>query len=145
MLIQLAPCSEVAQQSKARRKDDFLIAFSPVGIVFFEITGRTLSLNVQIIAEATATAYRGATNEVQQKLRRVIEVWRQRQIFELPIQEAIEARIDGKPLANNLQPPLVTDLSQRWTSPVPQERSLCWVALSSRARPVQQRRPSCSR
>ncbi len=50
----------------------------------------------QIIAEATATAYRGATNEVQQKLRRVIEVWRARQIFEPPIQEAIESRIDGK-------------------------------------------------
>jgi len=32
---------------------------------------------------------------VQQKLRRVVEVWRQRQIFEQPIQEAIEARIDG--------------------------------------------------
>ena len=69
--------TEVAQQSKARRKDDFLIAFSPV------------------IAEATATAYKGATNEVQQKLRRVVEVWRARQIFEVPIQEAIEARIDG--------------------------------------------------
>jgi regulator of Ty1 transposition protein 103 len=68
---------EVVQQSKARRKDDFLIAFSPV------------------IAEATATAYKGASNEVQQKLRRVVEVWRQRLIFELPIQEAIEARIDG--------------------------------------------------
>ena len=68
---------EVAQQSKARRKEDFLIAFSPV------------------IAEATATAYKGAANEVQQKLRRVVEVWRQRQIFELPIQEAIESRIDG--------------------------------------------------
>jgi regulator of Ty1 transposition protein 103 len=69
--------SEVVQQSKARRKDDFLVAFSPV------------------IAEATATAYKGAANEVQQKLRRVVEVWRQRQIFELPIQEAIESRIDG--------------------------------------------------
>ena len=69
---------EVAQQSKARRKDDFLLAFSPV------------------IAEATSTAYKGATNEVQQKLRRVVEVWRQRQIFEIPIQEAIETRIDGK-------------------------------------------------
>lgn len=69
---------EVAQQSKNRRKDDFLIAFSP------------------IIAEATATAYRGATAEVQLKLRRVVEVWRSRQIFELPIQEAIEARIDGR-------------------------------------------------
>jgi hypothetical protein len=69
--------TEVAQQSKARKKDDFLIAFSPV------------------IAEATATAYRGATNDVQQKLKRVVEVWRQRQIFEIPIQDAIEARIDG--------------------------------------------------
>ncbi|KAH8671893.1 RNA polymerase II-binding domain-containing protein [Tricladium varicosporioides] len=73
-LIYLA--NEVAQQSKARRKDDFLIAFSPV------------------IAEATATAYKGATNDVQQKLKRVVEVWRQRQIFEIPIQEAVEARID---------------------------------------------------
>ena len=73
-LIYLA--NEVAQQSRARKKDDFLIAFSP------------------IIAEASATAYKGATNEVQQKIRRVIEVWRQRQIFEPAIQEAIEARID---------------------------------------------------
>jgi hypothetical protein len=76
-LLMVSPIVEVAQQSKARRKDDFLIAFSPV------------------IAEATATAYKGATSEVQQKLRRVVEVWRQRQIFEQPIQEAIEARIDG--------------------------------------------------
>lgn len=68
---------EVAQQSKARHKNDFLIAFSPV------------------IAEATATAYKGATNEVQQKLKRVVEVWRQRSIFDIAIQEAIEARIDG--------------------------------------------------
>lgn len=68
--------AEVAQQSKARKKDDFLLAFSPV------------------IAEATATAYKGATHEVQQKLRRVVEVWRQRNIFEIPIQEAIESRID---------------------------------------------------
>ena len=77
-LLMASSILEVAQQSKARRKDDFLIAFSPV------------------IAEATATAYKGATNEVQQKLRRVVEVWRARQIFELPIQEAIEARIDGR-------------------------------------------------
>ncbi|KAI9800023.1 MAG: hypothetical protein M1833_003552 [Piccolia ochrophora] len=68
--------NEVAQQSKARNKDHFLVAFAP------------------IIAEATAVAYRGATNEIQQKLRRVVEVWRQRQIFELPVQEAVESRID---------------------------------------------------
>ncbi|KAL3475623.1 DUF618 domain protein [Aspergillus californicus] len=73
-LIYLA--NEVAQQSKARRKDDFLIAFSP------------------IIAEAAATAYKGSSNDIQQKIRRVVEVWRQRAIFEPPIQDAIEARVD---------------------------------------------------
>ncbi|KAH8805669.1 RNA polymerase II-binding domain-containing protein [Xylogone sp. PMI_703] len=73
-LIYLA--NEVVQQSKARRKDDFLIAFSPV------------------IAEATAIAYKGASNEIQTKLRRVVEVWRERRIFEIPIQEAIESRIE---------------------------------------------------
>ncbi|KAL2870816.1 CTD-interacting domain-containing protein [Aspergillus lucknowensis] len=73
-LIYLA--NEVAQQSRARRKEDFLIAFSP------------------IIAEAVAIAYKGASNDIQQKLRRVVEVWRQRSIFEIPIQEAVEARVD---------------------------------------------------
>ncbi|PYH96793.1 DUF618-domain-containing protein [Aspergillus ellipticus CBS 707.79] len=73
-LIYLA--NEVAQQSRARRKEDFLIAFSP------------------IIAEATATAYKGSSNDIQQKIRRVVEVWRQRGIFEVPIQDAVEARVD---------------------------------------------------
>lgn len=72
-LIYLA--NEVVQQSKARRKDDFLVAFSPV------------------IAEATATAYKGATNDVQDKIRRTVEVWSQRRIFDKPIQEAVESRI----------------------------------------------------
>jgi regulator of Ty1 transposition protein 103 len=74
----MSATAEVAQQSKVRKKEDFLIAFSPV------------------IAEATATAYKGATNEVQQKLERVVQVWRERNIFEVPIQEAIESRIEGK-------------------------------------------------
>ncbi|KAL1878075.1 hypothetical protein VTK73DRAFT_8126 [Phialemonium thermophilum] len=73
-LIYLA--NEVTQQSKARHKDDFLVAFSPV------------------IAEATATAYKGAPTEIQAKLRRVVDVWRERRIFEQPIQAAIEARIE---------------------------------------------------
>lgn len=77
MLLTRVPHVEVVQQSKQRRKDDFLIAFSPV------------------IAEATATAYKGATNEIQQKLKRVVQVWRERNVFEQPIQEAIEARMDG--------------------------------------------------
>lgn len=67
----------MAQQTKARRKDDFVDAFSPV------------------IAEATANAYKGATSDIQNKLRRVIDVWKDRGIFATPIQEAIEARIQG--------------------------------------------------
>ena len=42
-----------------------------------------------------AAAYKGSSNEIQQKLRRVVEVWRQRAIFEQPIQEAVETRVDG--------------------------------------------------
>ncbi|KAH8772816.1 RNA polymerase II-binding domain-containing protein [Diaporthe sp. PMI_573] len=73
-LIYLA--NEVTQQSKARHKDDFPLAFAP------------------IIAEAAAVAYKGATPDVQNKVRRVVEVWRDRAVFELPIQGAIETRID---------------------------------------------------
>ncbi|CAG8931684.1 unnamed protein product [Penicillium salamii] len=73
-LIYLA--NEVAQQSKARGKDDFLIAFSP------------------IIVEATSTAYKGASLEFQQRIRRVIEVWRQRNVFEGPILDAVESSVD---------------------------------------------------
>ena len=69
---------EVAQQSKARNKEDFLTAFSPV------------------IAEATASAYKGASSDIQGKLKRVVDVWRSRQVFEGPIQDAIEARIEGE-------------------------------------------------
>ncbi|PKY02714.1 DUF618-domain-containing protein [Aspergillus campestris IBT 28561] len=87
-LIYLA--NEVAQQSRARRKEDFLIAFSP------------------IIAEAVAAAYKGSSNDIQQKIRRVVEVWRQRGIFEPPIQEAVEARIDDldKSRSTGKKPPL---------------------------------------
>lgn len=116
-LIYLA--NEVAQQSKARRKDDFLVAFAP------------------IIAEATAIAYRGATNEVQQKLRRVVQVWRARQIFETPIQDAVEARIDGKlsfSFSFSILPPNLTSppiinrhthptMTQTSTNPAPPPRS----------------------
>lgn len=69
--------AEVAQQSKIRHKDDFIIAFSPV------------------IAEAVSIAYKGAPTELQGKLKRVIDVWRDRTIFEVPIQAAIDARIGG--------------------------------------------------
>lgn len=68
--------NEVTQQSKARHKEDFLLAFSPY------------------IAEATAAAYKGASADVQSKLRRVVDVWRDRNIFERKIQDAMEARLD---------------------------------------------------
>lgn len=73
---------EVAQQSRIRRKEDFIIAFSP------------------IIAEATSLAYKGAPAEIQGKLRRVVEVWKDRTIFEPPIQNAIESRLDGNNSSN---------------------------------------------
>ncbi|KAM4064805.1 RNA polymerase II-binding domain-containing protein [Hirsutella rhossiliensis] len=68
--------NEVVQQSRIRHKEDFVIAFSP------------------IVAEATAIAYKGAPAEVQAKLRRVVDVWKDRTIFEGPIQSAIEARLE---------------------------------------------------
>ncbi|EKG15188.1 RNA polymerase II large subunit CTD [Macrophomina phaseolina MS6] len=73
-LIYLA--NEVVQQSKARKKAEFVNAFSP------------------IIAECTAVAYKGAPYDIQQKLRRVIEVWRQRVIFDPPVQDQVERNLD---------------------------------------------------
>jgi len=73
-LIYLA--NEVVQQSKARRKAEFVNAYAP------------------IIADATAIAYKGSTGDVQGKLRRVVEVWRQRVIFDGPTQDAIEKALD---------------------------------------------------
>ncbi|KAI9681932.1 MAG: hypothetical protein M1822_007010 [Bathelium mastoideum] len=68
--------NEVAQQSKIRKKDDFLQAFAP------------------IIADATSIAYKGASFDIQQKIRRVVEVWRARAIFEEPVLTGVESRID---------------------------------------------------
>ena len=76
--------TEVAQQSRIRHKEDFIIAFSPV------------------VAEAAAIAYKGAPTDIQGKLRRVIEVWKDRTIFEAPIQSAIESRLDGKVVRQRL-------------------------------------------
>lgn len=73
-LIYLA--NEVVQQSKARRRVEFVAAFSP------------------IMAEGTSAAYKGAPYEIQQKIRRVIEVWRQRQIFDTSVQDQVEKSLD---------------------------------------------------
>ncbi|KAK5109857.1 hypothetical protein LTR62_006464 [Meristemomyces frigidus] len=67
--------NEVVQQSRARGKQDFLLAFEP------------------IVAEGTASAYKGANESAQGKIRRVVEVWRQRQVFTPAILDAVEARL----------------------------------------------------
>jgi regulator of Ty1 transposition protein 103 len=84
---------EIAQTSKIRKKDEFLRAFDP------------------IIAESTAAAYKGAPPEIQNKLRRVVEVWRQRQIFQVPIQTQIEQAIDGTFYLSTTHPHLLTSTS----------------------------------
>ncbi|KAF8466632.1 RNA polymerase II-binding domain-containing protein [Kalaharituber pfeilii] len=80
-LIYLA--NEVVQQSKARKKEDFVQAFTP------------------IIAEATELAYQSPP-DIQQKVKRVVQVWRQRQIFDNETLNSIEARVEavekGKPM-----------------------------------------------
>ncbi|KAF2019782.1 DUF618-domain-containing protein [Aaosphaeria arxii CBS 175.79] len=73
-LIYLA--NEIVQQSKIRKKDEFLRAYDA------------------IIVEAAAAAYKGSSSEVQGKIRRVVEVWRGRQVFKQQIQEQIEAALD---------------------------------------------------
>lgn len=97
--------NEVVQQSKARRKNEFVNAFTP------------------IVAEATTIAYKGSTNDVQQKLRRVIEVWRQRQIFDLQTQESIEKQIDevDRTRGSGKKPALGGSLFQNSGSSAPAE------------------------
>ncbi|KAK6358424.1 hypothetical protein TWF730_007758 [Orbilia blumenaviensis] len=68
--------NEVVQQMKARKKEEFGIAFSP------------------IMADACEVAYRGSSADIQGKLRRVIQVWRQRGIFDVDVLDGIDARLD---------------------------------------------------
>ncbi|KAK5719510.1 hypothetical protein LTR15_008034 [Elasticomyces elasticus] len=72
-LIYLA--NEVVQQSRARGKQDFVLAFEPV------------------IAEGVGAAYKGANEGTQGKIRRVVEVWRQRAVFSKPILDVVESRM----------------------------------------------------
>lgn len=67
---------EIVQQSKIRKKDEFVKSYDP------------------IIAEATAAAYKGSPSEIQNKIRRVVEVWRQRLVFSKHVQDQIESAID---------------------------------------------------
>lgn len=64
------------QTSRIRKKEEFVKAYDP------------------IIVEATTAAYKGSSQDVQNKIRRVVEVWRQRHVFRTEIQQQIEAAID---------------------------------------------------
>jgi regulator of Ty1 transposition protein 103 len=68
--------NDIVQNARARKRSEFPDAFSP------------------LMAEAVQTAYRSSTPDIQNKIRRVIEVWRTRNVFEGPIQDAIEARLE---------------------------------------------------
>ncbi|KNG50653.1 duf618 domain-containing protein [Stemphylium lycopersici] len=59
-----------------RKKEEFLRAYEP------------------ILAEGTTAAYKGSPHEIQNKIRRVVEVWRQRSIFNPAVQQAVERSID---------------------------------------------------
>lgn len=64
------------QNARARKRSEFPDAFAA------------------LMPEAIQTAYRSSPPEIQTKIRRVVEVWRTRNVFEIPILEAIEARTD---------------------------------------------------
>ena len=74
---------EVVQQMRARKKEDFALAFSP------------------LIAEACEVAYKQSPADIQNKTRRVIDVWQQRSIFDAQTIQAIKSRLDGKKIALN--------------------------------------------
>jgi regulator of Ty1 transposition protein 103 len=74
VLIYLA--NEITQTSKMRKKEEFLKAYEP------------------ILAEATAVAYKGSPPDIQNKIRRVVEVWRQRNIFHPAVQQEVEKQLD---------------------------------------------------
>ena len=97
------PRPEVVQQSKARHKEDFLNAFSP------------------FIADASSVAYKGAPADVQGKLRRVVDVWRERSIFEKDVLQDLDNRLAGEyPNLETYLALLTLTPSQRSTRHVPQ-------------------------
>jgi regulator of Ty1 transposition protein 103 len=73
-LIYLA--NEVVQQSRARGKQDFMRAFQP------------------LIAGATTLAYKGTSQDIQGKLRRVVQVWRERAIFPPEVLNDVDKSLD---------------------------------------------------
>ncbi|KAK7203754.1 RNA polymerase II-binding domain-containing protein [Myxozyma melibiosi] len=73
-LIYLA--NEVIQQSRARKREEFLKAFAPV------------------IADVIENTYRQTNADLQAKIRRVVDVWRQRDIFARSVLDDIQNRLN---------------------------------------------------
>jgi regulator of Ty1 transposition protein 103 len=48
------------------------------------------------IADAASVAYKGAPADVQAKLRRVVDVWRERNIFDKEVLQDLENRLAGE-------------------------------------------------
>lgn len=67
--------NEVVQQTKARNKKEFVEAFEG------------------IIIESLELSYKGASTEVQQKLKRVVDVWRHRSVFSRQTVQGLEDKI----------------------------------------------------
>ena len=67
--------NEVVQQSKTRGRTEFVNAFEG------------------IINESLELSYKGASTEVQQKLKRVVDVWRHRGVFGRPTVQGLEDKI----------------------------------------------------
>lgn len=111
------PVTEVTQQSKARHKEDFLNAFSP------------------FIADAAAVTYKGAPADVQGKLRRVVDVWRERNIFDREVLQDLETRLAGESISRHQNLfPLLTLSGQRLIGRDPQ-LMLAGLAVTRSARP----------
>lgn len=68
--------NDIVQNAKARKRPEFPNSFSP------------------IIADAVQQAYRSSTPDIQNKIRRVVDVWKTRGVFEESILQAIQNRID---------------------------------------------------
>ena len=68
--------NDIVQNARARKRTEFPNSFSP------------------IIAEAVQHAYRSSPSDIQGKLKRLVEVWKTRHVFEESILAAIQARVD---------------------------------------------------
>lgn len=102
-LIYLA--NDVTQQSKARKRDEFVNAFSTV------------------IAEAMENAYRHGTQDVQNRLKHVANVWEQRNVFSENVimdvnkrlelaEKSVKKTVLGGKLGGSLKSSLAPELSR---------------------------------